>query len=621
MIGAFGVGDRLGRVFDAEEIRIAQAFADQAAVALENARLHELQLDLLRDTQRQHQEAVALEAVARQLTSSLDREEVLQRIVESARELCRAELGFLAPYDPETDTATVVVVSGARSDVLAGARLARGCGMSGKVIETGEPFVTEDYLHDPRFSKDYADRAAQEGIIAQAVVPLQVKGATTGLLCVANRTHRPFVAEDVAVLAKLADQAAIALENSRLYAERVKAEAKLATRARQQAAVAELGRRALEAVDPDTLMTEAVALVAGALDVEYSMVLELLPGGTALRLRAGVGWRDGCVGHATVGAGRESQAGYTLLSDRPVLVEDLRTETRFSGCALLHDHGVVGGLSVVVPGHQKPFGVLGAHTQRRRTFTGDDVQFLGSVANVLATAIDRKRAEDALQVAHDRLQALSARLVEAQEAERRAIARELHDEIGQALTALKITLEMSTRGTRDAAAARLGQAQALANELMGRVRDLSLDLRPAMLDDLGLLPALLWYLDRYSARTGVRVAFKHAGLERRLGANVETAAYRIVQEALSNVARHARTDEATVQLRADADALTVHVEDGGGGFEAERVTQNGMTSGLAGMRERAALLGGRFRIEAAPGAGTRVTAELPLSTRPEPQGG
>jgi len=170
-------------------------------------------------------------------------------------------------------------------------------------------------------------------------------------------------------------------------------EARLRELARQQVAVAELGRLALGTHDLQNLMDGAAASLADVLGVEYAEVLELLPGGDELLLRAGVGWRDGLVGRATVGAGRDSQAGYTLHSEAPVVVDDLRSEERFAGPALLREHGVVSGVSVVV-GRKRPFGVLGAHSEERRAFTGDDVNFLSAVANVLAAAIERERAEE-----------------------------------------------------------------------------------------------------------------------------------------------------------------------------------------------------------------------------------
>lgn len=169
--------------------------------------------------------------------------------------------------------------------------------------------------------------------------------------------------------------------------ERKHAEAQLGARLQQQAALATLGNLALSSDDPQDLMDEAVRLVVQVLSVEYCKVLDLLPGGDTLLLRAGVGWQQGLVGRATVGSGLDSQAGYTLKSEQPVIVDDLRTETRFRGPQLLHDHKVVSGLSVIIAGEDGPFGVLGAHTTQHRTFTDDDVHFLESVANLIALAV------------------------------------------------------------------------------------------------------------------------------------------------------------------------------------------------------------------------------------------
>ncbi|HEV7843214.1 MAG TPA: PAS domain S-box protein, partial [Pyrinomonadaceae bacterium] len=182
----------------------------------------------------------------------------------------------------------------------------------------------------------------------------------------------------------------------------------------------------------------------------------------------------------------------------------------------------------------------------------------GLVIAVIRDITRRKKADEALHESADRLKILSRRLIEVQEAERRSLALELHDEIGQILTGLKLTLEMSARLPADEARASIVKAQGLVNELMARARKMSLDLRPATLDHLGLLSALLSHIKQYSAQTQVRVLFKHSGLEgQRFPAEIEMAAYRIVQEALTNVARHAETDAATVRVWADQHGLTI----------------------------------------------------------------
>jgi PAS domain S-box-containing protein len=250
-------------------------------------------------------------------------------------------------------------------------------------------------------------------------------------------------------------------------------------------------------------------------------------------------------------------------------------------------------------------------------------QYFSTIARDIT---ERKRSEEeslrnlrdqavreAMAKRNQELQALSRRLVEVQEAERTHIARELHDEIGQNLTGLKLTLGAIPRLSEEAKARNLKLAMELTTELMGQVRAMSLDLRPGMLDDLGLLPALQWHLNRYSTQTGVCVEFEEEGLrDRRFNRASETAAYRIVQEALTNVARYADTKVARVRVRVVRDKLHLSIVDQGKGFEPEEVLATGRSNGLAGMRERALLLGGTFGIQSSPGAGTRLMAELPL---------
>src|SRR5215207_8176064 len=203
--------------------------------------------------------------------------------------------------------------------------------------------------------------------------------------------------------------------------ERKQAEQEIETRTHQQAVVAELGFQALvEQTNLLTLMDEAVALAARTLEVEYSEIVELLPGGEELLIRAGVGWEEGIVGNTTLSAGFGSQAGYALISEEPVIVEDLRTETRFDPPPLLLEHGAVSSMSVVIYGQEEPFGVLCADTTSRRCFTEDDVNFLQAVANVLATRIEREEADKKLE--------------EVREAERNRIVRDLHDDALQYLS-------------------------------------------------------------------------------------------------------------------------------------------------------------------------------------------
>ena len=195
---------------------------------------------------------------------------------------------------------------------------------------------------------------------------------------------------------------------------------------------------------------------------------------------------------------------------------------------------------------------------------------------------------------------------------RRQIARELHDEIGQLITGLKLSLEGGA-GTVGEEPDWLQHSRGIANELLQRVREMSLNLRPAVLDDLGLLPALIWHFDRYQKHTGISVEFVHEGIDRRFGPDIETAAYRIVQEALTNVARHAIVTDVKVEAWLTEHSVNILVEDKGKGFQARRYDQGIYGTGLNNMRERAMLLGGRLKVVSVPGKGTRISAMLPCN--------
>ncbi len=249
---------------------------------------------------------------------------------------------------------------------------------------------------------------------------------------------------------------------------------------------------------------------------------------------------------------------------------------------------------------------------------GEEPRWLGGSWTDVTARIEAERerigvveAERAARAnAVRRLKALSRRLLDVQESERRRIARELHDDVGQLVTGLKLRMDADAG---HAAPRRGTETREIVDDVLARVRDLSMSLMPPMLDDLGLLPALLWLADRFTGQTRVRVSFRHAGLDRRLPRDVELGAFRVVQEAITNAARHAAVAEVRVGVWATHGGVAVEIEDDGCGFAAERAF-SGASVGLPGMRERVRLLGGRFAIESAPGAGTRVTAFIPVPT-------
>ena len=230
------------------------------------------------------------------------------------------------------------------------------------------------------------------------------------------------------------------------------------------------------------------------------------------------------------------------------------------------------------------------------------------IVGVITDVTSRVEAERAERRYSEELQALSARLVKIQEAERTEISRELHDEIGQSLTSLALSLEAAMEMPKRAPAI-LSTARSTVQDLQECVRSLSLDLRPSMLDDLGLAPALTWLFERVEERMNLTVHAKVDPSLPPLPPDAATAAYRIVQESLTNVAKHAGVDEATVRVRAEEGGLALDVTDTGQGMETD-TTQNGK-SGLLGMAERARRLGGSLTVTSERGSGTTVSAHIP----------
>jgi PAS domain S-box-containing protein len=224
---------------------------------------------------------------------------------------------------------------------------------------------------------------------------------------------------------------------------------------------------------------------------------------------------------------------------------------------------------------------------------------------------DRKRAQKALRI-------YSQRLIEAQEAERQSVARELHDEVGQVLTAVKINLHsiQNTCKTRECMP-RIEEGLGIVEEALGHVRELSFNLRPALLDDLGLTAALRWYLDRYAQRTGMQTELLSDFDDERLPRELETACFRIAQEALTNIARHAQATKASIRFERSNGTLLLTVADNGVGFDVNGFDQHGASAlGLRGMMERAQAIGGAIAMHSRPAKGTEIQARLPIKPLP-----
>jgi len=230
----------------------------------------------------------------------------------------------------------------------------------------------------------------------------------------------------------------------------------------------------------------------------------------------------------------------------------------------------------------------------------------------------RVKAEEELKNSYAQLRSLSRRLEEAHESERRHLSRELHDQIGQALTAAKINLEMLRPAVPSELVARVNENAAILDRLLQQTRQISLDLRPPLLDDLGLVPALRWYLDQQAERAGLEAKFFADPLADDVPPHIQIACFRLAQEAITNAVRHAQARTLTVELRRAGTSSRLVVSDDGKGFDvaaAKARAEQGASLGLLGIEERAALAGGNARIVSSPGQGTTIEVLLPATIR------
>jgi signal transduction histidine kinase len=423
-----------------------------------------------------------------------------------------------------------------------------------------------------------------------------------------------------------------ALEKQRLIEERQQALEALERRAKQLAALGRATQAVTASLNLAQVLSEIVSLAGEVVATDYTSVVlvdeagdigesaEDVPGIPAIEYRI----RD------------EGLTRWIVRSRQAVLVDEVGTDGTMtpdpgegaprSANPSIMQAGVksLAGLPLIVKG--RLLGVLYVHSLRPGTFR-NQLPLLSTFANQVAIAIEnarlyqaarqeiteRKRAEEALQQSAEQLHALAARLAEAEELERQQIARELHDQVGQNLTALGINLNIVRSQIPEEAAAtalaRLDDSLALVEQTAERIRHVMADLRPPVLDDYGLMAALRWYGEQFTSRTGLTVTVQGEKLNPRLAAHVENGLFRIAQEALTNVSKHAQAGRATVTLEVNGETVRLVVADDGIGFDAvEPDDQPGW--GLLTMAERAEAVDGSCRVESRPGKGTRVVVEV-----------
>lgn len=525
------------------------------------------------------------------ITSELSLDGVLERIVEAAASLTGAQYAALGVIDRSGAALERFVTTGFDEEtVRAIGDPPHGRGILGILIHEAQPLRLHDLTEDPRSVGFPPGHPPMHRFLG---VPILLRGVAYGNLYLTEKEDgSDFTEEDEELVTLLAGQAAVAVENARLYES--------ATGwSRQLESLNEIGNALVRELE----LARLLHLVASRLRelIQARIVAIALPIGEELRFEAAAGeGADRMIGVTMPRT--SSKAGRVLARGNSERIDSLIDDPEVHQDTTRH-LGSRTGLYVPLLAREEAIGVIIAHDKlgADARFGDNDLRLAEQFAARAAIAVDLSQ-----RVASDSLR----RVVRGQELERQRLARELHDETGQALTSILLGLKaVEEAKSSDELRVAAGELRELVVATLQDVRRLAVELRPKALDDFGLVPALERLVETFGETTGTTIELEaHLGAER-LPAELETTIYRIVQEALTNILKHAEARRASILLVRRGGTVTTVIEDDGKGFDPDAVREEGL--GLVGIRERVALLDGRVTVESSP-AGTTLAVEVPV---------
>jgi signal transduction histidine kinase len=536
--------------------------------------------------------------VGRSLTAELDLDVLLERVMQTARELCGARYAALGVLDDQRRELAQFLTAGEDPEVHAAiGHLPRGRGILGLLIDQPVPIRLHDVSDHPR---SYGFPPGHPPMRSFLGTPIVVRGEAWGNLYLTEKEGaEDFDDEDLEAAVVLAAWAAIAIDNARLFGTSEQRRVELERAVEGMEAARDIALALGGETDLDRVLELIVKRSRALVDADAMLIW--LVDEDVLRLAAHAG-NAAPPAHAEIPF-EGSTSGAALRSSTPIRIDDVST-------GLIVDPGQFGldgaqsALLVPLVFRGRGLGVLAAfdHMGQAGTFSDDDERALQSFAASAATAVATARSVEAQRLRDS---------ITAAEGERRRWARDLHDETLQGLGATKLALAAALRGDPAVARRQVEAAVAQLEREITALRGIIADLRPPALDELGLEPALRTLAERISALHGLRTELDLELGERRLDPEIETIAYRVAQEALTNIVKHAEATRVRLELRATAVALELHVSDDGRGFE-ERAAQRSGGYGITGMRERSEIGGGSLRVEGRDSGGTTVALTLPL---------
>jgi signal transduction histidine kinase/putative methionine-R-sulfoxide reductase with GAF domain len=485
----------------------------------------------------------------------------------------------------------------------------------GYVVENEAPVIITDVRHDPRFDRSWLLR--EYNVVTMLSAAIRSREHAWGVLSVHSKTRRAFTEDDVGFLQSMANVLALAIERDEYErAERRKHEIAETALAKLHA-IETITDTALAQMDLDELLSELLARLRQALQADQVVLLLLDEERHHFDVRAADGdWSERLLGQPAPITSPVS--GRVMQEMRGMIFTDVPPfeAPEWQGWGARLGVQLKSAMSAPLIVRGKLIGTITVAALERRQFTDDELDLLRMVVDRVAPAIERGHLLEQIRASGKRLEQLSRRLLTVQEEERRRIAVELHDQLGQIYTAAKIKLDSVQRVLGDnGLAAQVGDAIEIVESAAGTVRDLALELRPAMLDDLGLAAALRWYADRFAGQTGLRV---HLAIDEFPGLDpaLATVCFRVAQESLTNAARHAHARNVWLDVHSSRGRVQLSVRDDGVGFSvaiARARAVRGESLGLLGMEERVSYTQGTLQVQSTPGAGTTITASVPLS--------
>ncbi len=540
-----------------------------------------------------------LNAIASTLTGSLELEQILDDALAQVLKAMGAEVGLIFFRDEPGQELILAAHRGIGGLAIENKRRLRpGEGFCEQVAQSGELMVVQGVCPTPCPAGSVMQ---EEGLHAQIIIPLKSKGEVQGVLTMACRAPRQFLPDELELVTAIGNEIGVAIENARLHqdiARQLQVEHRLNQVAEQITSELELNSILPKVLQIAQELVGADGGLIALLDrekncINFPYLRNLPPELSEIRV-----------------SGSEGLSGQVIGSGHPIAIENYQTYP--AAIPAFAKAGITSIVGVPVVSGDQLFGVLHlASLNEAKSFSRRDIALLAGIGRQAGIAIENARL-------YENLRFYVRQITRAQENERKRIARELHDDTIQALIGISrrlealVTFDDSAHLSR-AASQRIEELQELMDEAIRGVRRFSQDLRPSILDDLGLLPALEGLTTSLTERDGVLVELRVIGEKRRLAPEAELTLFRIAQEALSNVRKHAQATQAAMTVQFADNAVQITVQDNGCGFVPPTLAGDLAATGklgLMGMHERARLLGGALSVTSEPGQGTCVTVNV-----------